>query len=146
MIQGKQGKLLALDLGAARIGVAVSDEERLTAQPLTVLPRVNREADVQAIGRLAAREKVVGIVVGLPCRLSGEEGPEAARARSFGKRLARRLGLAVHFCDESLTSAEAHELLLAADQSRARRRAAVDKLAAALILRRYLDGLGETTS
>lgn len=137
------GRVLALDVGRRRIGLAVSDPARATAQPLAVIQRVNREADLAAVQAAAMAQQAVLIVVGLPLRLDGSAGPEAQRAQSFGRRLGRRLGLPVEFVDEALSTVEAQEVLLSADLGRAKRRRVVDKLAAAVILRRYLDGQGE---
>ncbi|ADK86233.1 Holliday junction resolvase YqgF [Desulfarculus baarsii DSM 2075] len=133
---------MALDVGRARIGVAVSDEAGLTAQPLCVLRRQGRDEDVRAIGRLAQREGARLIVLGLPLH-NDQIGPEAQRVISLGRRLQRRLGLPVGFTNEEDTTIEAHEAMLEADLSRKRRAEVVDKVAAALILRRWLDGMRE---
>ncbi len=133
------GRVLALDLGQRRIGVAVSDPARSIAQPLTVLNRVNRDQDLAAIARLC-REQGAGLVVlGLAEPLEGQTSPMAEQAKRMGQRLARLTGLPVEYVDESESTVEAQELLLAADTSRTKRKHAVDKLAAAIILRRWLD-------
>lgn len=133
---------MALDVGQARIGVAVTDETGTTAQPLCVLERRNRDADVEAIGALAAKEGIGLLVIGLPLH-NGQRGESAQKAISLGKRLSRRLGLPVQFTNEEDTTIEAHESMLEADLSRKRRAEVVDKIAAALILRRWLDGMRE---
>lgn len=133
---------MALDLGERRIGVAVSDEARLTANGLTVLERRNRDADVAALGRLAAEQEAVELVIGLPLDSRDRVGPAAEKVLRLGRRLERALNLPVSYVDEWETTVQAHEALLAADASRARRRRVVDKVAATLILRRYLDGQG----
>ena len=137
------GRILALDLGERRIGVAVSDQARAIAQPLCVIERTSRDADLAAIAALAAELGAGLIVLGLPRRDDDDSlGPLGEKALSWGKRLGRATGLAVAFVDEWETTAQAQELLIEGGASRARRRGVVDKLAAALILRRYLDGQG----
>lgn len=136
------GRVLALDLGHRRIGVAVSDAQRAIAQPLCVLERAGRDQDVAAIGRLAAQQQATLIVLGLPRRSDDTFGPEAEKALAMGKRLGRVLGLPVAYVDEWETTVEAQELLISGGASRQRRRQVVDKLAAALILRRFLEGRG----
>ena len=136
------GRILALDLGHKRIGVAVSDPGRAIAQPLCVIECAGRDQDVRAIGQLAAQQEATLIVLGLPRRSDDTIGPEAEKALAFAKRLTRVLGLPVALVDEWETTVEAQELLISGGASRARRRQVVDKLAAALILRRYLDGRG----
>jgi putative Holliday junction resolvase len=133
-------RVLALDLGQRRIGVALSDEGRTIAQPLTVLPRSGRDHDVYAIAALCKAHGVGLIVIGLPEPLPGAApSPMAEQAQRLGQRLARVTGLPVEYVDEFETTVEARELLLEADSSRDRRRQVVDKLAAAIILRRWLD-------
>lgn len=136
------GRVLALDLGHKRIGVAVSDPERVIAQPLCVIERAGRDQDVAAIGQVAVAQEATLIVLGLPRRTDDTLGPEAAKALAFGKRLGRVLKLPVAYVDEWETTVEAQELLISGGASRARRRQVVDKLAAALILRRFLEGRG----
>ncbi len=135
-------RVLALDVGHKRIGVAVSDQARAIAQPLCVLERAGRDQDVAAIARLAAEQGAGLIVLGLPRRTDDSLGPEAAKVLSLGKRLQRVLGLPVAYVDEWETTVEAQELLITGGASRQRRRQVVDKLAAAIILRRFLDGRG----
>jgi putative Holliday junction resolvase len=128
-------RILALDLGAARIGAAVG--ERGVATPLAVLPRRGRDADVRAIGALAKAEGAELIVVGLPAARPDDEGEAGAAARRFGRRLGRALGIAVEFADEFETTVQAEEALVEAGLGRARRREVVDKVAASLILQRW---------
>lgn len=125
------------------MGVAVSDPTGAFAQPLETLTRDRRDDTV--LGRLEelVREYDVGsIVVGLPLNMDGSAGPQAQRARAFGARVARRTGLPVEFLDERWTSLEAERALGAAGSSRARRkrkRERVDPVAAALLLRTYME-------
>jgi len=144
-MSAEPGRILALDVGQKRIGVAVSDPGRLTAQPLTVLGRRNRDADLAALARLAGEQEATLLVVGYPRRSGGEPGQHAEAIVRLGRRLAKRLGLEMVLIDEYATSQEADEVMLTADLSRSRRRQVRDKLAAAIILRRYLDGMeGDT--
>ncbi len=136
-------RILALDLGAKRIGVALSDAEARLASPLCVLPRRGRDANVRAVAELVKRHGVGLVVVGLPRASHSELGPGGEAAKRFGRRLERALGLPVAFVDEFETTVRAQEALLAADLSRAKRRQVVDKVAAALILEAYLAGQEE---
>lgn len=132
-------RILALDLGSHRIGLAISDPLGIVAQPLSTLIRSGKARDLAALARLAAEHEASRIVVGLPLLPSGEEGPEAAAARRFARELARYTGLPVELHDERLTTKQA-ERVLRASGARARERVrVVDRLAAALILQSYLD-------
>jgi putative Holliday junction resolvase len=136
------GRVLALDLGERRIGVAVSDEGRAIAMPLMVLARTGRDKDVAAIAGLTAEQEATLLVIGLTRNADDSLAPMGERALRLGKRLARVIGIPVAYVDEFETTVQAREAMLEGKASRATRRNAVDKLAAALILRRYLDGLG----
>lgn len=132
-------RVLGLDPGERLVGVAVSDELGLTAQPVGEVRRGTPEADAGALAELARRYGVAEIVVGLPRRLDGRLGPEAEGVRAWAAEMERRLGLPVRLWDERLTTREAERLLLAADLGRRRRRRVLHRLAAALILQSYLD-------
>jgi putative Holliday junction resolvase len=132
-------RILGLDVGEKNIGVAVSDPLGVTAQPVATVRRASREKDLAAIAALVREYGVGEVVVGLPLRLDGREGPEAERIRRWGEHLERHLGLPVRYWDERLTTVEAEQTLLAADLSRRRRRRTVDRTAACLILQGYLD-------
>ena len=132
-------RILALDYGKSRIGVAISDETASIALPLCVLPQINRDKDLKAIRGLILEHEVALIVMGLPRRSESELGPAAEHIMRFGKRLERFCGLPLEFIDEFETTVEAEQVLLEADVSRQKRRQAVDKLAAQVILKRYLD-------
>ena len=136
-------RIIALDFGQVRIGVAVSDPDGRLAQPLCVINRVNREQDVREISRLAALQNARLLVMGLPRKNDEELGETAKRVLSFGKRLGRVLQLPVAYVDEFETTVEAEEALIAAHMPRDRRKKVVDMLAASLILRRYLEGQSE---
>ena len=131
-------RIAALDVGEARIGVAVSDELGITAQPLGVVRRVGGRRDLEALEQLLAPYAPGRLVVGLPLEMRGSEGPQAARVRAFAEKAAAHLALPLEFWDERLTTVAAERTLLEADVSRRRRREVVDKLAASLILQGYL--------
>ncbi|MCG5056197.1 MAG: Holliday junction resolvase RuvX [Myxococcales bacterium] len=138
------GRFLAIDLGSRRVGVAVSDGLGLTAQPLATLERRGGQKDLDAIGLLVRKHEIEGFVVGLPLNpdpRAGEaaEGKAARGARAFAARLAQAFALPVHLVDESFSTVEAESVLLEADLSRARRKQVVDRVAAAVILQRWLD-------
>jgi putative Holliday junction resolvase len=140
--------ILGLDYGHKRIGVAISDALRLTAQPLQMVPVVDRDeaAAAAAVAGLARERGATTIVIGLPMHMSGEEGESAAAARAFGDRLAD-LGLAPAYWDERLTSAMAERALrdrLGGGGKKRRKRekaGAVDIVAAQIVLQGYLDSL-----
>lgn len=131
-------RYLALDLGEKRIGVAVSDESGLTAQPLGTITRSDFDTEVKKIGNLIEEYKVHTLVIGLPRNMDGSLGPQAKKALNYGEKLRETLGIRVVTWDERLTTQEVERLLISADVSRKRRKTVVDKLAAALILEGYL--------
>lgn len=136
-------RVLGLDLGDKRIGVALSDPMGWTAQGLDVITGGGgTKNDVRRIKEIAEKHEVEKVVVGLPLNMDGSAGPRAEKARDFAERLARVLGLPVELWDERLTTAEAERLLIEADMRRARRRQVIDKMAAVLILQNYLDAAG----
>ncbi|MFZ0746069.1 MAG: Holliday junction resolvase RuvX [Terracidiphilus sp.] len=133
-------RYLALDVGSKRIGVAVSDELGLTAQPVMTLERRrNPREDLRSLARLARRYEVAGIVVGNPLHLSGELSPRAANTQAFASELGALAGLPIHLWDERLTTQEAHNMLYEAGHARQQHRRVVDQVAATLILQSFLD-------
>jgi putative Holliday junction resolvase len=133
-------RYLGLDVGSKRIGVAVSDELGLMAQPVLTLTRKrSAREDLRALARLCRRFGCVGIVVGDPKHLSGEASAQGEKVRVFAGELADLAGLPVHFVDERLTSRAAHEILYAAGKSRQEHKPLVDQVAAVLILQSFLD-------
>jgi len=133
-------RYLAIDVGSKRIGVAVSDELGLTAQPvLTLERRRNQRDDLRSLGRLCRRFGVSGIVVGNPLNLSGDITPQAARVQAFAVALGELSSLPIHMWDERLTTHEAHQLLYESGKVRQAHRRVVDQVAAALILQSFLD-------
>lgn len=134
------GRLMGLDLGEARIGVSLTDEEGLVAMPLLTIERRNRREDIARIIELAAEHDVAAVVVGVPFQLDGTTDAQAERALNFARRLKRRLeGVPVVTWDERLTTREAERVLLEGDVSRRGRRKVVDQLAATLILNSFLE-------
>jgi putative Holliday junction resolvase len=129
---------LALDVGSKRIGVAVADPTGSFALPLTVIERTNVRDDLQRICGLAAQYDAEEIVVGNPITLAGTRGPAAEKIDRFVEQLSRVFAGSLHRVDERMTTAQATKTLIAADVSRSRRKASVDKMAAALILETYL--------
>jgi putative holliday junction resolvase len=132
-------RILALDLGEKRIGVALSDALGLTAQGLTVLPRRNLELDLEQVIALVEKHAVQEIVIGLPRHMDGRLGEKAEEVFLWAKELQERLRLPVHTIDERLTTVQAERVLLEADVSRRKRRQVIDKMAAGLILQSFLD-------
>jgi putative Holliday junction resolvase len=133
-------RYLGLDVGTKRIGIAVSDELGLTAQPvMTLETRRNPREDLRSIARLARRHSVVGIVVGNPLHISGELSPRAAKVQAFAAELGELTGLPIHLWDERLTSREAHQILYEAGHARQEHKELVDQVAATLILQSFLD-------
>ncbi len=140
MDSARQPRYLGLDVGNRRIGVAASDELGLTAQPVLTLERHrNRRDDLRSLARLCKRFGVAGIVVGDPVHLSGSDSPQALKTRAFATELGDFTGLPIHFCDERLTTREAHAILYEAGQARQKHRRVVDQVAATLILQSFLD-------
>ncbi len=133
------GRVLGLDFGERRIGVAVSDALGVMAQAAAVIERRSLPEDVRRIGEIAKRRGVGKIVLGLPLNMDGSAGPQARRVRRFAGRLRRELGLEVELWDERLSTVEAERALLEADESRAARREARDAVAAAVVLQSYLE-------
>jgi putative holliday junction resolvase len=136
---GISRRILGLDVGSKRIGVAVSDPLGITAQGLETLQRRNKRLDFEALAGLVKTYEVAEIVVGFPLRMSGEEGVQAEKMQRFAQELRERLGLPVHLWDERLTSAEANRLLRETEMSIQRRGQVVDRMAAVLILQSWME-------
>jgi len=132
-------RVVGIDLGSRRIGVAVSDGLGLTAQPHATIARHGGVRDLQAIATVVAEQGAGLVVLGLPLDPEGREGTAARSARAFAERLRAALPVPVEMIDESFSTVEAEAVLLEADLSRARRKQVVDRLAAAVILQRWLD-------
>lgn len=133
------GRVMALDVGKARVGVALSDPLGLTAQPLLTLWRKSPGEDFRSLLRLIRRHEVAEIVVGNPLHLSGDVSPWAAKVQKFAEELGRRSGLPVRLWDERLSSVAAHEILDEAGQDRRDRKHLIDQVAATVILRGWME-------
>lgn len=133
----ERGRLLGLDVGGKRIGVAVSDEGQILASPWGMVEQ-GRNA-IRDIGRIAREAGAVAIVAGLPTGLSGREGAQAADTRRFADSVGEALNLPLSYWDERLTSSQAERMLVDAGMRRKDRRNQIDALAASLMLQTYLD-------
>ena len=130
--------IAALDLGARRIGIAVTDAHGLSAHPLRTIERRSFNADVAAIRQACGSRQIDCLVVGLPVNMNGSEGPMARHARNFAAKLAEALGIEVKLQDERLSSYEA-ENRLADFVPRGKKKHAIDTVAAVVILENYLE-------
>ncbi len=141
----RAGRVLGLDVGSRRIGIAVSDPLGITAQGLETLQRKNKRQDFERLGQIVRQYEVKEIVVGLPLRMSGAEGTQAEKMQDFAQELRKRFKLPVHLWDERLTSAEANRLLRETDLSIEKRGKAVDRMAAVLILQGWMESRSRTS-
>ena len=147
---GTTGVILAIDYGKKRLGLALSDEHRVTAKPFKTWARINRRRDLARLRELARQQSVRHIVVGLPLHLDGTPSEISEEAKGFAARVEKALGIPVEMMDERLSSWEARQTLStveshprarrsASSSSESRRRVPLDDVAAAIILRDYLD-------
>jgi putative holliday junction resolvase len=132
------GRILAIDYGSRRMGLAVSDPLGITAQGIETLERKNKRADFGRRERTIREYQVREIVLGNPLRMSGQEGTQSQKVAEFAEELRQRFQLPVHLWDERLTSAEANRLLRENEVSIKKRAQAVDRMAAVLILQSFL--------
>ncbi len=132
-------RLMGLDVGDRRIGVAISDPEGRLAQGLTVITRTTLSRDIAAIDSIAKEQDVSKIVVGLPRRLDGTIGPQAELSQAFGRALQDKTGIPVVFWDERLSTVAAEKAMISAGVKRARRKSTIDMVAATILLQSYLD-------
>jgi putative Holliday junction resolvase len=133
-----RGRLLGLDVGAKRIGLAVSDPLSITAQGLETLHRTNKRRDLEQLGGIMRQHEIAEIVVGYPLNMRGDAGRQAQKVAAFAEELRRRFGVPVHLWDERLTSAEANRVLGETAMSTRRRAEVVDRMAAVLILQSFM--------
>jgi putative holliday junction resolvase len=133
------GRILALDLGKRRIGLAVSDPLRVTAQGLQTLERTRIRRDLAYLAALAQELGVIEFLLGYPLHMSGDEGRQSAYVKEFGERLQASTGIPVKLWDERLTTVEAQRVLRSSGVSIEKRARAVDRLAAVILLESYLD-------
>ena len=133
-------RILAIDYGRKRIGLAISDELGLTAQPLATLTRTNRQSDFRRLREVCRVHEIARIIVGHPLHMTGEAGSMADEAARFAERLKKALGIEVELLDERLTSWEAEQTVgETRSSSRRKRREPLDDVAAAVLLRDYLE-------
>lgn len=135
------GRVLALDLGKRRIGLALSDELGITAQGLETLQRTNIREDLATLAKLAVDRNVSLILMGKPLHMSGDESRQSAYTRDFAARLEGVTGLPTQFWDERWTSVQAERVLRSSGISIEKRAKAIDRLAAVILLESYLDSL-----
>ena len=147
------GKILAIDYGRARIGLAIAESRHGLAQPFTTLVRINRNEDMRRLRELVRRQGVKFVLVGLPLRMDGTRGEMAEEAERFAQRVQKQIGIAVEMVDERLTSWEAERQLEEqfgrrsksaeiSSKKKANEKISVDSMAAAIILREYLERQG----
>ena len=137
----QRGALIGLDLGTKTIGVASSDPDRRVAAPVETIARKRFGLDAARILELATERRAAGLVLGLPINMDGSEGPRAQSTRAFARNLAQLTELPIALWDERLSTAAVERALIAADASRARRKAVIDQHAASYILQGALDRL-----
>jgi putative Holliday junction resolvase len=134
-------RILCLDVGDRRIGVSISDELLITAQPLTVIKRLGDGRELEELNAILARYKIGEILVGFPKTLDDSVGPQAKKVLSFIELLKKETDLPIRLWDERLTTKASKRSIIKADLGRQRRRHVIDKVASALILQNYLDYL-----
>ena len=136
-----RGRILALDLGKKRIGLALSDELGITAQGLPTLDRRNKRTDFAELTRIVRENNVAGIVLGLPLRMSGEEGSQADWVRAFAEELKAFVDVPIELRDERWTSKQAERVLAGSGVRNEDRKPAIDRISAMILLQDYLDSL-----
>ncbi len=139
------GRLLSLDVGEKRVGVALCDETQTLARPLLTLKRASKKEDFARLAALCREHAIEKVIVGLPKTLRNEEGPQAQRVRRYAGELQAALGLPIEFWDERFSSVDAQERLASSSRKRARNlrpaKGDIDSAAAAIILQEYLDAM-----
>jgi putative Holliday junction resolvase len=139
----RKGRILALDLGKKRIGLALSDPLGITAQGLPTLQRGNIRGDMAALAGIVAEREVTLLLMGNPLHMSGDAGRQAAYVHEFGERLAAHTGVPLRYWDERLTTVEAHRVLRSSGIGIEKRARAIDQLSAVILLESYLDSGAE---
>jgi putative Holliday junction resolvase len=135
----KAGRILALDLGKKRIGLALSDELGITAQGLETLERTGRRDDIETLRKLTVAKNVRLIVMGDPLHMSGEQSRQGDYTREFARELEYKTGIPIEFRDERWTSREAERTLRGSGIARGQRKPTIDRLSAVILLQSYLD-------
>jgi len=136
---GHKPRILGLDIGDRRIGVAISDPLGITAAGLETIERKNTQTDLKMVKEIAERHGAVEIVIGLPLNMDGSHGEQADKVKSFGRKLARMSGLPIVYEDERLSTVSAIRTLTIQGVKTGKNRDLVDKQAAAIILQKFLD-------
>ncbi len=137
-------RILALDVGDKRIGVAISDTTGIIARNLTTLERRNKDI-AEEIREINQEFNVEQIVIGIPFRIDGTEGAQAKKVREFTRHLEQRIDLPFKEWDERFTTSQAEKVLISADVKRKKRKLVIDQVSATLILQSYLDNLNRKT-
>lgn len=132
-------RILGIDLGERRIGLAVSDSLGITAQGLKTIQIQKPEDRYTKIMEIIKENKVERLVFGLPKNMNGSLGPQARKVQEYAQKLGQLTNLPIDFEDERLSTVRAEQVLLEADQSRAKRKKSIDRLSAVIILQSYLD-------
>lgn len=132
-------RILGVDYGDSRVGLAVSDEMRVLASPLPPLQTGSMRKTIDEVAKIARETGAAVIVVGLPLNMNGTEGPQAGKVRAFGSKLGEVTGAEIVYKDERLTTVQAHRAFDQAGVSKSRRSRLVDSVSAQIILQSYLD-------
>lgn len=135
----EQPRILGLDIGDRRVGVAISDAFAITAQPLLTLTRSTLRHDLKSIGRILRKHGIVEIVAGNPLHMSGDLSPQAVKAQAFAEAVRQEFGLPMLLWDERLSTTQAHRQLDDLGHAAIGRKSIIDQVAAVLILQSYLD-------
>jgi len=133
------GRIIGLDLGTKRIGIAISDESQTISFIAETIDVISAKASLSYIAGLVKRNGADKVIIGLPLNMNGTKGPQAEKALDFAKRLRPRIEAEVLTFDERLTTSQGQRILIAADMSRKKRKKHIDKLAAQIMLQAYLD-------
>ncbi|MDX9917473.1 MAG: Holliday junction resolvase RuvX [Gudongella sp.] len=132
-------RILGLDVGTKRIGVAISDALGITAQPLTVITRESKKKDLAEIEALLSEYSVKKVVVGMPYNMNGTVGPSGEMARTVAEKIKNKFGVEIVYIDERLSTVSAERVLIESEVRRENRKNMIDKVAASYILQTYLD-------
>lgn len=139
MKAGEPGRVMALDVGERRIGVALSDPTRTLAAPLTTIRAEPRATALKRIATLIHEHEVTALVIGLPLTMSGDVGPQATLVQQFADELRQVIKIPLYFVDERLTTAAAERMMLELNLKPEQRKARIDEVAASIILQDFLD-------
>jgi putative holliday junction resolvase len=137
----EKGRLLGVDFGSVRVGLAICDPDRIIASPWDTLQRKTEQQDAAALNKIIQSEKIVGIVLGLPISLNGNEGPKAKETREYGDWLTQITALPITYWDERFTSALADDAMFEAGLTHKKRKEKRDRIAAQIMLQGFLDSL-----